>query len=45
MRGDKAGRGRDHMGDWVRMNVIRTMSVDMADWVCYLIAVLKAIQV
>ena len=45
MRGDKAGRGRYLMGDWVRMNVVRTMSVDTAGWMCYLIAVLKAIQV
>ena len=44
MRGDKAGRGRDYMGNWARMNVIRTMSVDMAGWVCYLIAVLKVMQ-
>lgn len=41
MRGDKSGIGRDSMGEWVRMNVIRTMSVDTAGWVCYLVAVLK----
>lgn len=44
MRGDKAGRGRDYMREWVKMNVVRTISVDVVGWTCYLIAVLKAMQ-
>ena len=44
MRGEKTGRGREHMRDWVRMNAIRTMTVDAAGWVCYLIAVLRVMR-
>ena len=44
MRGDKAGRGREYMGGWVKMNVVRTICVDTPGWTCYLIAVVKALQ-
>lgn len=44
MRGDRGGRGRECMREWVGMNVVRTLSVDVVGWGCYLIAVLKVLQ-
>ena len=39
------GKGSDDMAAWVRMNVLRTLTVDFPGWVCYLLAAMGSLQV
>lgn len=41
MRGDRAGQGGEYMREWVVMNVVGSLFVDVVGWACCFIAVVE----